>query len=124
MKYIYQFSVILLVSALGELLRLFIPLPVPASIYGLILMLAALITGVIKLEKVEAAADFLLDIMAIAFIPGGVALITAWDSLKGMLVPALVITVVTTVFVIGATGSITQLLIKAGKRVKRNDCDK
>lgn len=116
MKYVYQFSVILLISALGELLKYLIPLPIPASIYGLVLMLAALMTGVIKLKKVEAASDFLLEIMPIAFIPGGVALLTAWDSLKNMLVPALVITIVTTVFVIGVTGTITQLMIKGGKK--------
>lgn len=116
MRYVYQFSVILLISALGELLRHFIPLPIPASIYGLVLMLAALVTGAVKLEKVEAVSDFLLEIMPIAFIPGGVGLITSWDALSGMLVPALVITVVTTFFVIGITGRVTQLMIDGGKK--------
>ena len=89
MKYIYQFAIILLVSALGELLKYFIPLPIPASIYGLVLMLIALMTGIIKLEKIEATADFLLEIMTIVFIPGGVGLITAWEPIKAMLVPAM-----------------------------------
>lgn len=116
MKYVYQFSVILLISAIGELLKYFIPLPIPASIYGLVLMLVALMTGVIKLSKVEAVSDFLLEIMPIAFIPGGVALLTAWDSLKDMLIPALIITVITTFFVIGVTGTVTQLMIRGGNK--------
>ena len=123
MKYIYQFAIILLVSALGELLKYFIPLPIPASIYGLVLMLIALMTGIIKLEKIEATADFLLDIMTIVFIPGGVGLITAWEPIKAMLVPAMVIIIVTSVLMIGVTGSVTQLMIhlKSKKEGKGNE---
>ena len=123
MKYIYQFAIILLLSALGELLKYFIPLPIPASIYGLVLMLIALMTGIIKLEKIEATADFLLDIMTIVFIPGGVGLITAWEPIKAMLVPAMVIIIVTSVLMIGVTGSVTQFMIhlKSKKEGKGNE---
>lgn len=123
MKYIYQFAIILLVSALGELLKYFIPLPIPASIYGLVLMLIALMTGIIKLEKIEATADFLLDIMTIVFIPGGVGLITAWEPIKAMLVPAMVIIIATSVLMIGVTGAVTQLMIhlKSKKEGKGNE---
>ena len=123
MKYIYQFAIILLVSALGELLKYFIPLPIPASIYGLVLMLIALMTGIIKLEKIEATADFLLEIMTIVFIPGGVGLITAWEPIKAMLVPAMVIIIATSVLMIGVTGAVTQLMIhlKSKKEGKGNE---
>ena len=123
MKYIYQFAIILLVSALGELLKYFIPLPIPASIYGLVLMLIALMTGIIKLEKIEATADFLLEIMTIVFIPGGVGLITAWEPIKAMLVAAMVIIIVTSVLMIGVTGSVTQFMIhlKSKKEGKGNE---
>lgn len=112
MKYLYQFSIILLISALGELMKYFIPLPVPASIYGLLLMLIALLAGIIKLEKIEKTADFLLEIMGIAFIPGGVGLITSWGALQEMLIPAIVITILTTILAIGITGVVTQLMIR------------
>ena len=123
MKYIYQFAIILLVSALGELLKYFIPFPIPACIYGLVLMLIALMTRIIKLEKIEATADFLLDIMTIVFIPGGVGLITAWEPIKAMLVPAMVIIIVTSVLMIGVTGSVTQFMIhlKSKKEGKGNE---
>ena len=57
LKYVYQFSVILLISALGELLKYFIPLPIPASIYGLILMFIALLCGIIKIDMEEAGSS-------------------------------------------------------------------
>ena len=63
MKLLYQFGIIMFVTFLGEFLHCLIPLPIPASIYGLLLMLAGLMTKVIKLEQVKIAADFLIEIM-------------------------------------------------------------
>ena len=53
MKYIYQLFIILVVTFVGELLHYFIPIPVPASIYGLIIMLILLCPKVVKLEHGE-----------------------------------------------------------------------
>ncbi len=116
MKLLYQFGVIMTVAFLGEVFHGLIPLPVPASIYGLLFMLLALKSKVIKLEQVKVAGDFLLDIMPPMFIPAGVGLLTAWADLKPVLVPVAVITVVTTVFVMGVTGSVSQEVIRRGKR--------
>ena len=65
MKYLRQFCIILLISALGEGLHILLPLPVPASVYGLVLMLGTLTSGILKLEQVEDAADFLVEIMPV-----------------------------------------------------------
>ena len=46
MRYLKQFTIILFVSFLGETLHYLIPLPVPASIYGLLLMLAGTGRGI------------------------------------------------------------------------------
>lgn len=116
MKYLKQFWIILLVSALGEGLRVLLPLPIPASVYGLVLMLAALLCGVIKLEQVESAADFLVEIMPVMFIPAGVGLLNAWGALQPIWVPVMVITVLTTVIVMVVTGRTTQFVIKKDKR--------
>ena len=67
MKYLRQFSVILSISFLGELLEYLIPLPVSAGIYGLVLLLAGLVTKIIPLKAVEGAADFLVEIMPVLF---------------------------------------------------------
>ena len=89
MKYFKQFGVILTVSFLGEVLHAVLPLPVPASIYGLVLMLIALMTGIIPLAKVRDAGNFLIEIMPLMFIPAGVGLMTSWGALKPILVPVL-----------------------------------
>lgn len=110
-KLLYQFGIIMFVTFLGEFLHSLIPLPIPASIYGLLLMLAGLMTKVIKLEQVKIAADFLIEIMPPMFIPAAVGLIVTWSDLKAILVPVLVITCITTVFVMVVTGRTAQAVM-------------
>ena len=115
MKYLRQFCIILLVSALGEGLHIFLPLPVPASVYGLILMLGALTSGILKIEQVEDAADFLVEIMPVMFVPAGVGLLEAWGDLQSILFPVVIITILTTVIVMVVTGRSTQFVLRKNK---------
>jgi len=119
MKYLKQFLIILAVSCVGELLKYFIPLPIPASIYGLVLMLILLLTGLIKLDSVKNAAEFLIEIMPAMFIPAGVGLINSWVPLQPVLIPICIIMVLTTVIVMVATGKTADYLIK--KKDKKNE---
>ena len=81
MELLRQFALIAGISCLGEGLRMLIPLPVPASVYGLVLMLAGLLTGVIRIERVHHGALFLIEIMPLMFIPAAVGLPNAWNDL-------------------------------------------
>lgn len=104
MKFIRQFLIILLVSLLGEALRYFLPFPIPASVYGLVLMFLALTFRIVRLPQVQETASFLISIMPLMFIPAGVGLLTAWPDLQPVLIPVLVITVITTIIVMIVTG--------------------
>lgn len=121
MKYIRQFCVILGISFFGEVLKDVIPLPIPASIYGLILMLGALSKGLIKIDHVKEAGDFLVEIMPVMFIPAAVGILVSYQELKDILIPVLVITAVSTVAVMAVSGAVTQCIIRrdAGKKVQR-----
>ena len=112
LKLLRQFLIILLLSFVGEGLHALLPLPVPASVYGLVLMLLCLCTGLIRLDQVERAADFLIVIMPVMFVPAAVGLTESWDQLRGVLVPVLVIMVLTTVLVMVVTGHVTQFVMK------------
>ena len=117
-KYLRQFGIILAVTCVGEIMKYFIPLPIPGSIYGLILMFVLLMAKVIKVEHVKETGEFLIEIMPLMFIPAGVGLITSWSQLQPFLVPLLVITVVSTFVVMIVTGKVTDFLIskKEGKK--------
>ncbi len=116
MRYMKQLLIILAVSFAGELLHELIPLPVPASIYGLVLMFVLLCTGVIKLREVKETGDFLVEIMPMMFIPAVVGLLVTWDVLRPILIPVAVMTVVSTFVVMAVSGHVTQAVMKFGKK--------
>ena len=124
MKYIKQLCLILTICFIGELCRHFIPLPIPASIYGLVLMLFCLIARIIKLEQVDETASFLVNIMPIMFIPAGVGLIDSYAALKPRLAAIVFITNATTPIVMGVTGLTAQAVLKlkhSGRKEESND---
>ncbi len=115
MKYLKQFLVILVIAFAGEVLKYIIPLPIPASIYGLIILFVGLLTGLIRLEQVREAGKFLIEIMPVMFIPAAVGLLESWGVLQPMFLPVIIITLVSTVVVMAATGISSQLIIRLGK---------
>lgn len=112
MKYIKQFALIVLMTFLGECMNFLIPLPVPASIYGMVLLFLCLQTGVIKLAQIEETADVLLTVMPIFFISPTVSLMTSIGVIKDSLLGVLVICVVSTVVVMVVTGLVSQAIIR------------
>ena len=114
MKYIRQFVIILFISFIGEVLKYVLPLPIPASIYGLVLMFILLETKVLKVEAVQDAGKFLIEIMPMMFIPAAVGLMDSWAQIKGICVPLIAVTLITTVVVMAVTGLVTQFIIRKG----------
>lgn len=105
-------------SLAGELAHHLLPLPVPASIYGLLGLLAAIKAGWLHPAKVERTADFLVEIMPLLFVPAGVGLVASWEDLRPVLVPVLLITLVSTVLVFGVTGVVAQRLLDRKKEAR------
>ncbi len=116
MKLLKQFLLILFLSYLGELLNVLLPLPIPASIYGMILLFVGLVSGFIKLDMVRDAGKFLIEIMPVMFIPAGVGLMTSWNTLQPIIVPVGIITVVVLIVVMGTSGQVAQIVIQKTKR--------
>lgn len=116
MKYIKQFSIILLISFLGEALHALLPLPIPASIYGIVLLFAALTLKIIPVSAVKDVSTFLLEIMPMLFIPAAAGLLEAWGILKPNLAAYIVITLAATVAVMAVSGLVTQFLVRKGKK--------
>ena len=115
MKYLRQFGIILFISLLGEALHALLPLPVPASIYGIILLFIGLCTKVIPLSAVEDTGKFLIEIMPVMFIPAAVGLINVWSVIKNVWVQYLIVTVASTCIVMGISGVVTQLVVRHSK---------
>ena len=121
MKYISQLAIILIITFLGEVLNNMIPLPIPGSIYGFLIMLLCLQFKIIELEKVKVVGSFLLDIMSIMFVPAVVGLIVIWTDISKNILEILIITISTTVIVMIVTGKVSDFVIrKRGGYDERN----
>ena len=112
MQYIKQITLIFLFSFLGEVCRAVIPLPIPASIYGMVLLFAALSLGIVKLAQVKDAGGFLTSVLPVLFIAPVVNLMDCWARMKDAVVPLTVIVLVTTVIVFGAAGLVTRFAMR------------
>lgn len=112
MQYIKQFMIIMAFSLVGQALEALIPLPVPASIYGLVLLFLALLTGAVKLEKVKDTANFLISVMPVLLIAPAVKVLEYWGIIAPNAGAILVITVFTTGAIFGISGLVTKWIMR------------
>ena len=120
-KYIFQFGRILAFCFLGEVLHVVLPLPVPASVYGLVLLLAALTTGFVKLEQVKETGTYLTGIFPLLFVPAAAGIMELWAEMGQLLLPILIAILPVTVLVMVSAGKTTQAL--SGRKNKEADND-
>lgn len=117
MKYLKQFLIITAVSFTGEIMKWLIPLPISASVYGIILMFLCLEFGIIRVSDVRETAMFLIEIMPVMFIPAAVGLMDSWSIIRSSWLSYLIVTVLSTIIVMTVSALVTQSVrkIKGGK---------
>ncbi|WP_298482549.1 CidA/LrgA family protein [uncultured Ruminococcus sp.] len=115
MKWIKQFGIILGISFLGEILEECMPLPIPASIYGIVLLFLCLKFHVIPYASVRETGTFLIEIMPLMFIPAAVGLLESWDVIRPAWLEYIAVIVLSTFVVMIISGRITQFVIRRRK---------
>jgi holin-like protein len=105
-----QFSIILSIYFLGELIQKAAGLPIPGNVMGMLILFFGLYTGVIKLDMISKISDFLLENLAFFFIPAGISLITCFALLEGKLTAILVVSLISTVVTMAVTGLTVELV--------------
>lgn len=120
MKFISQFIIIIAFTFIGELLHFFIPLPIPASIYGIALLFICLMMKWIKVAEIRETSTFLIAIMPVMFIPAAVGLIDSWAAIRSHILQYAIVTIVSTFVVMGAAGRVTQRLVHSNKKRGEN----
>lgn len=114
MKYLSQFLIIMGFTLAGEALQRLIPLPIPASVYGIVLLFGALCLKLVKLEQVKEAGAFLTSILPILFVAPAVGIVEDWALIREDLLAILLLLVATTALTFGISGRVTQALLKKG----------
>ena len=116
LKLFKQFTIIIALSFIGEVLHALIPFPIPASIYGILLLFLLLERKILQVDDVKEVSDFLIFIMPLLFIPAAVGLIDAWNELQASLTAYVTIIIAVTLIVMVATGRITQWFLRHSRR--------
>ena len=114
MKYLRQFCIIILYSFFGDVLHALLPIPIPASIYGMAMILLAFATNRLQVDSVKATGDFLISVLPLLFVAPTVGLLSCWDLIRGKLWKILLLVVITTIITFGVSGLLTKLLRKGG----------
>lgn len=126
MKIYKQLTYILLFSFLGEIISKGLNLPVPGSVVGMLLLFLALQFKIVKIEDVELVGHFLIDNLAILFVPAGVSLMIYFSVIKDSWLALLVVSAVTTTISIAFIGVVVQKikLRFEGEKVNLTEEDK
>lgn len=112
MKYLHQACLIFGFTFLGELLHHLIPLPIPASIYGMVLLFAALQFKLISVSAVKDMGGLLTSILALLFVPPIVALMDYWDLLRENILAIATVLFASSLLTFAISGRLTQAFIK------------
>ena len=107
-----SFIILFVISCIGEIMHTYIDLPIPASVYGVIILFLSLWGKVIPLEWVESGADMLIAIMPLLFVPSVVKLVTLKELIMDNLFTLLIIIATSSVVVMVVTGKVSQWMIK------------
>ena len=118
MKYISQICIIFGFTMAGEALQRLLPVAIPASVYGLVLLFLALMTGVVKLDQVKEAGDFLRSLLPVLFVGPTVGILEHWDLIRADLFPIILIVVSTTAVTFGISGVVTQRCNEKGGKAE------
>lgn len=112
MRYVLQLLIIVAFSFAGEVLHRLIPLPFPASIYGIILLFLCLELKIVRVKHIREVSTTLIAAMPVMFVPPAVGLMDTWDAIRDSWPQYLVITVLSTLVVMAVAGWATQLVIR------------
>ncbi len=111
-----QFSIILSIYFLGELIQTALGLPIPGNVLGMLILFFSLYTGLIKLNMINKISDFLLENMAFFFLPAAISLITCFALLEGKLTAILIVSLVSTFVILAVTGLTVELVQRFFRR--------
>lgn len=115
MKILKQLIIIFGILFVSHLFQQILGLPIPGTIIGMVILLICLITGVIKVEMIEEASEFLLDHIVLFIIPTGVGIMSALEYVKDDWLKIIIVIILSAIIVIGVTGLAVQGLKKLQK---------
>lgn len=120
MKIFNQLGIILSIWTVGELISSLFSsiITIPGTIMGMIILFLLLQFKILKEDAIKDVTDFLLNNMAIFFVPAGVSLIQSLGLIKENVVVLILSATIATLVIMLVTGKTVDIMIN-----KNNDKD-
>ena len=114
MKYLSQFLIIMGFTLAGEALQRLVPVTIPASVWGLALLFAALCLKLVKVEQIKEVGAFMISILPVMFVGPTVGIVEHWALIRPQLLAIVLLLVASTMLTFGISGGVTQWLSRKG----------
>ena len=110
-NFFIQVLTIVAVLFVSKIIESFMPIPMPASVIGLVLLFIALCTGIVKLGQVETVGTALTNNIGFLFVPAGISVINSLPILKQSPILIILLIIISTLLLLICTGFASQLLV-------------
>ncbi|WOQ71172.1 antiholin-like murein hydrolase modulator LrgA [Bacillus stratosphericus] len=109
----FIFATVMFVS---NLISMYLPIPMPASVIGLVLLFILLTTKIVRLEQVEQLGSSLTGLISFLFVPSGISVIQSLGVMQEVGVQVVGVIIIATIMLLAATGLFSQLLMQLSER--------
>ncbi|WP_350303468.1 antiholin-like murein hydrolase modulator LrgA [Bacillus pumilus] len=112
----FIFATVMFVS---NLISMYLPIPMPASVIGLVLLFVLLTTKIVKLEQVEQLGTSLTGLISFLFVPSGISVIQSLGVMQEVGVQVVGVIIIATIMLLAATGLFTQLFMQLSDKPQK-----
>ncbi|MBO5364393.1 MAG: CidA/LrgA family protein [Clostridia bacterium] len=116
MKILLQLAGIFTLCVMSEGVAALLPFAFPGSAIAMVLLFLGFLFKLVKPSQIQESSDFLLNNMAIFFVPAGVGLMECFDRIRSSLGPIFVICILSTVLTFAATAYTVRLVVYFQKK--------
>ncbi|PSB71976.1 antiholin-like murein hydrolase modulator LrgA [Bacillus pumilus] len=113
----FIFATVMFVS---NLISMYLPIPMPASVIGLVLLFVLLTTKIVKLEQVEQLGTSLTGLISFLFVPSGISVIQSLGVMQEVGVQVIGVIIIATIMLLAATGLFSQLLMQLSEKPQKH----
>lgn len=119
--FLHQAVIISLVLFISKIIESFIPIPIPASVIGLVLLFILLCTGIVKLGEVEKVGTALTNNIGLLFVPAGISVVNSLGVIGKNPILIIGLIIVSTLLLLICTGYVTQFIMKFTTKSQQNE---
>lgn len=119
-NFFHQAIVISVILLISKIIESFMPIPMPASVIGLVLLFVCLCTGIVKLGQVERVGTALTDNIGLLFVPAGISVVKSLGLISEH--PFLIIGLIfiSTLLLLLCTGFFSQMIVMTTERKEKS----